>query len=43
MKGIDYLAQGIEPSFTNEEIELFRNNIVYELYRGLKMNYEDEL
>ena len=26
-----------------QNINLFRNNIIYELYRGLKFNYEDEL
>jgi len=43
MKGIDYLAQNIEPSFTSKKIELFRNNIVFELYRGVKFNYDEKL
>ena len=43
MKGIDHLAQDIEPSFSKNDINYYRNNIVYELYRGLKFNYEDEL
>lgn len=42
MKGIDHLAQNIEPSFTHKDIEIFRKHIVYELYTGLKKSYGNE-